>query len=79
MQGTTDIQINLVDERRLAAADRHAKIALIDGMNRILVDAPADRVQNLATYGDPSLRFIPASLRRLQSFYKARRIGTRRR
>lgn len=55
VQGTHDIQVDSEDAQALAAADPKAKLVVIDGMNHILVDAPADRAQNIATYGNPSL------------------------
>ena len=55
VQGNRDIQISLKDATLLAAAQPKAKLVSIDGMNHILVDAPADRTGNLATYGQPQL------------------------
>jgi uncharacterized protein len=55
VHGTTDIQVSAADADALAAADPKAKLVVIDGMNHILVDAPTDRAQNIATYSDPSL------------------------
>lgn len=53
VQGTTDLQVAVEDARRLAAARPEAGLALIDGMNHILSDAPADRAANFATYAQP--------------------------
>jgi len=55
VHGSTDLQTTLTDERLLAAADPKASVALIDGMNHALVDAPLDRKANLAAYDQPSL------------------------
>lgn len=55
VHGTTDIQVSAADANALAAADPKAKLVVMDGMNHILVDAPADRAANVATYNDPSL------------------------
>ncbi len=55
VQGTTDLQVSVTDANLLAAADPQAKLLVVQGMNHILRDAPADRQQNLATYQDPSL------------------------
>ena len=55
VQGTTDIQIGVADAQRLSAANRRAQLLLIDGMNHILKAAPRSRLENLATYNDPSL------------------------
>lgn len=64
VQGTTDLQVGVADGKRLAAANPKAKLVLIPGMNHILVDAPADRAQNLQTYANPALplnaQLVPA-------------------
>lgn len=56
VQGTHDIQILVIDAEKLRAARPDAAYTLIDGMNHILKDAPADRAGNVATYNDPSLQ-----------------------
>ncbi|MDQ2866370.1 MAG: alpha/beta fold hydrolase [Candidatus Eremiobacteraeota bacterium] len=68
VQGTTDIQTGVVDAKRLAAADKRAKLDLIDGMNHMLRDAPVDRIQNLATYSEPSLPLDTRLLPMLATF-----------
>ncbi len=55
VQGTTDIQIGVSEARVLAAARPGAQLALIEGMNHILRQAPLDRAANVATYRDPEL------------------------
>jgi uncharacterized protein len=55
IQGTTDLQVNMTDADRLAAADPQAKLVVVQGMNHMLRDASADRQQNLATYFNPAL------------------------
>ncbi len=64
VQGTTDLQVSLIDANRLAAADPQAKLLVVEGMNHMLRDAPADRQQNIATYANPALpldaRLVPA-------------------
>jgi uncharacterized protein len=55
VQGTTDLQVGLVDANLLAAADPQAKLVVVQGMNHMLRDAPADRQQNFATYQNPAL------------------------
>ena len=45
-----------VDEaKKLAAAKSGSKLVLIENMNHILKTAPANRQENIATYGDPTL------------------------
>ncbi|HEX8806495.1 MAG TPA: alpha/beta hydrolase, partial [Candidatus Aquilonibacter sp.] len=50
IHGTTDIQVSATDAKLLAAADPKARFVSIEGMNHVLVDAPADRNANAATY-----------------------------
>ncbi len=60
VQGSTDIQVGVVDARILAAARPGATLAVIDGMNHIMRSVPADRAANVATYRDPALPLHPA-------------------
>lgn len=59
LQGTTDIQIRVDDAKRLAKANPAAKLVLVDGMNHVLKEVPADRQKQVASYGDPSLPVAP--------------------
>lgn len=61
INGTTDIQISVGDAKKLKQAKPDAGLVLIDSMNHVLKDAPADLEKNLATYNNPSLP-INASL-----------------
>ena len=54
VQGTTDLQITVDDAKRLASANKNAKIRLIDGMNHVLKHATLPAEQQ-AAYTDPSL------------------------
>lgn len=62
LQGTTDIQISVDDAKLLAAGDPAAKLVLMEGMNHVLKEAPADRKKNIAAYSDPSLPVVPKLL-----------------
>ena len=55
VQGTHDIQVLVADAEKLRAARPDAAYTLIEGMNHILKDAPAERAGNIATYNDPDL------------------------
>ena len=59
VQGSTDIQVGVVDARILVAARPGAVLAVIDGMNHILRRAPLERAANVATYRDPTLPLHP--------------------
>jgi fermentation-respiration switch protein FrsA (DUF1100 family) len=54
-QGTTDIQVSVGDAELLAKANPAAKLVLIEGMNHVLKEVPAEREKQLASYSDPSL------------------------
>ncbi|MGY0693455.1 alpha/beta hydrolase [Virgibacillus sp. FSP13] len=55
VNGKNDLQVSVDDAKRLAEAKPDAKILLIDKMNHVLKEAPADREGNMAAYSDPSL------------------------
>jgi pimeloyl-ACP methyl ester carboxylesterase len=55
IQGTNDMQVSVDNAQNLKKARPDATLILIDAMNHVLKDAPADRERNLATYTDPSL------------------------
>lgn len=55
IQGTTDIRVGQEDAENLAQADPKAKLVVINGMNHILKDAPAERQENIKTYFEPNL------------------------
>jgi len=55
IQGTTDLQVNVESARLLKQAQPQANLIVIEGMNHILKKAPADRIQNMATYTNPDL------------------------
>ena len=55
VNGTHDIQVPVSEAEILHQADPRSRLLLIDNMNHILKDAPADREGNIKTYNDPSL------------------------
>jgi pimeloyl-ACP methyl ester carboxylesterase len=59
IQGTTDIQVSVDEAKALKAAKPGAELMVIEGMNHVMKRAPADRVQNIATYGNPDLAIVP--------------------
>ena len=62
VQGTTDIQVSVDDAKALSAADPSAKLVIIDGMNHVLKEVPADRQKQVASYSDPALPVVPKLL-----------------
>jgi hypothetical protein len=65
VQGSTDIQVGVDEAKVLKAAKPNAELVMIDDMNHVLKQAPADRQANLATYTDPTLpivKEVPAAI-----------------
>lgn len=58
-QGSTDIQVGLVDANALSAARPTARLVVWEGVNHVLKLAPADRSANLAAYVNPTLPLAP--------------------
>ena len=56
VQGTTDIQIEVLDAEKLAESNKNSKLLIIEGMNHILKEAPENRLLNIQTYGNPDLK-----------------------
>jgi len=55
VNGTTDIQVPVSEADLLVAAKSGTEKLIIEKMNHCLVDAPADRMQNIKTYNQPEL------------------------
>jgi pimeloyl-ACP methyl ester carboxylesterase len=73
VQGTTDLQVTVDDAKRLAAANSKAKLLLIEGMNHVLKEVPADRDKQIASYSNPDLRLAPEFLVGIVDF--VRKVG----
>lgn len=70
IQGSTDLQVFLDDAHQLSAALPSARLVVISGMNHILKEAPEDRAQNFATYGNSFLPLDPQLLPVLADFVR---------
>jgi hypothetical protein len=68
IQGTTDIQIQVEDAKKLAAANFNSELVIIEGMNHILKEADANRFLNMRTYGDSSLKLKQGLIESITSF-----------
>jgi pimeloyl-ACP methyl ester carboxylesterase len=68
LQGTTDLQVPVEDAQLLAKAKPDAKLAIIDGMNHVLKEAPLDPKANIAAYSNPELPLAPGFLEEIVSF-----------
>jgi pimeloyl-ACP methyl ester carboxylesterase len=70
LQGTTDLQVPVEDAKLLAKAKPDAKLAIFDGMNHVLKEAPLDPQANLAAYSNPELPLAPGFLEEVASFVR---------
>lgn len=55
VQGSTDIQVSIVDAQKLHEALPTSTLTIIEGMNHVFKNAEMDRMKNLATYYQPDL------------------------
>jgi len=70
IQGTTDLQVTTADARKLKEACEDAELQIIEGMNHVLKEAPADPNQNILTYSNPDLPLADGLLEGLIEFIK---------
>lgn len=70
VQGTNDIQVTVVDAKRLSAAKPTARLLLIDRMNHILRLSDSNRAANLATYSDPTLPLADGLMDAITAFIR---------
>jgi len=68
VQGTTDIQVSVMNVEALKKAKPNAQLKLIAGMSHILKEGPVDRQQNAATYSDDKLQIHPQLIPVLADF-----------
>lgn len=59
VQGTTDIQVETGEATALHAAKPDSKLEVIDGMNHVLKQVPAERAAQVASYSDSTLALSP--------------------
>ncbi|MBN8552427.1 MAG: alpha/beta fold hydrolase [Caulobacterales bacterium] len=70
MHGTTDFQTLVTDAEALAAARPEIELIVLEGVNHLLKEAPADRMTNLATYSNPDLPLAPGVLSGIAGFIR---------
>ena len=68
IQGTTDLQVPEEDAQALKAAQPEAELIIVEGMNHVLKDAPADPAANQATYTNPELPLADGLVEPLAAF-----------
>lgn len=59
VQGTTDLQIPVIEGDKLKHVRSSYTYAVMRGMNYVMKDAPEDQAQNIATYTQPQLPLKP--------------------
>ena len=69
-QGTHDFQVKVEDAKALAAAKPDARLLLVEGMNHVLKETPAEPRQQIASYSDPALPVAPKFLAEVVAFVK---------
>ena len=67
IQGANDLQVSIVDAKKLAEAT-HGRLVIIDGVNHILKDAPISRRKNLAIYKNPDLPISKLVIESIRDF-----------
>lgn len=70
VNGTTDIQVGVDQAEKLKEAYPNAQLLIIEGMNHILKDAPAEMAANMATYNNPELPLSVGLMDGILSFIK---------
>jgi len=73
VQGTTDIQVSLLEAKLLAGANPGATLVPIEGMNHVLKTVPSDRTQQVSSYSDPTLPIAPMLIAEISRFIGAKR------
>lgn len=68
IHGANDIQIPAGDGERLASAREDPRRVVVDGMNHVLKDAPAERMANLAVYNEPDAPLAQGLVETIASF-----------
>lgn len=67
LQGSHDIQVKETDAKLLADATG-GNLVIIDGMNHVLKDSPANRIGNMMTYSKPDLPIAPELIESISGF-----------
>lgn len=71
VQGTTDTQVAVQEAQALHKAKPDAELVIVEGMNHVLKEVPADPMRQQASYLDPSLPISPVLVERVAAFVHA--------
>ncbi|WP_144510590.1 S9 family peptidase [Bacillus sp. FJAT-22090] len=72
VNGNVDIQVPVKDAELLHQAKKDSELLIVDKMNHILKEAPADREGNIATYSNPDLPLANGLVDGIVDFVKNR-------
>lgn len=70
LQGSTDIQVKEEEGHKLQGCKPKCLLVIINGMNHVLKEAPADRKKNMDTYMDEKLPVVPRLVEEITKFVK---------
>ena len=68
LQGSTDIQVGVIDAQALQAARAGVELTVIEGMNHVLKTVSTDTASQMASYSNPALPLADALVPRLLRF-----------
>lgn len=68
VQGTHDLQVAPADADLLREANPHCRVAMIDGMNHVLKQTPADMAGQMASYQSPNVPLANGLVDAIASF-----------
>jgi len=69
INGSTDLQVHVEDAQRLQISNEGSKLVIVKGMNHVLKDAPANPIENNATYSNPELPLNKEFEQEIVSFF----------
>ncbi len=70
VQGTTDIQLNISNAKRLAKSNGLAQLSIIKGMNHVLKIVPMNTALQIKSYDDPDLPISQELVDKIAAFIK---------
>lgn len=71
VNGNLDIQVSVKDAELLHQAKEDSDLLIVDKMNHVLKEAPADREGNIAAYSNPDLPLAEGLIDGIVSFLQA--------
>jgi len=73
LHGSTDLLVAEKEATKLKKAKEDATLTIIEGMNYMLKEAPADEAKNIATYANPDLPLCPGLMPAVLQFVRERK------